>query len=78
MCSIVRVSIRGGAGDDPLERGVELRQRRLGEEPQAAEVHGEDRDVGARERDAPRRREERPVAAEDDDQVDLGRQRVGG
>ena len=43
MCSIIRVSTRGRAGDDALERGVELGQRRLGEEAEAAEVDGRGR-----------------------------------
>ena len=48
MCSIIRVSTAAVPATTALERGVELGQRRLGEEAEAAEVHGEDRDVGRR------------------------------
>ncbi len=52
--------------DDPLEGGVEVGQRDLGEEAEAAEVHPEDRD-GLVEETA--RREEGAVAAEHDERV---------
>ncbi len=73
MCSMRPRLDDGRAGDDALERGVELRQGGFGEEAQAAEVDGEDRDVDPGKRDPPGRGEERAVAAEHDDQVDFGR-----
>ena len=52
---------------------VELVDARLGEEAEAAEVDAEDRDVAAGLRDARRHAEQRAVAAEDDDQIDVRR-----
>ena len=49
--------------------GIELGERDLGEEAEAAEVDAEDRHVGARPRDAVGHADERAVAAEHDDQV---------
>ena len=55
---------------------IQLRERDLGQEAEAAEVHAEDRDVDARLGDAAGHAEERAVAAEHDDQVAFVRQVV--
>ncbi len=57
--------------DDRFERGVELVDADLGEEPEAAEIDAEDRHVAARLRDSRRHAEQRAVAAHDDDQIDM-------
>ena len=55
-----------------LERGVELIARRLGEEAERAEVHAEQRHLALADR--ARRREQRPVAAEHDQEIDAPRE----
>ena len=62
-----------GAVDGAFERRKDLRQRHLGEKPEAAEVDAENRNVGVRLRDAAGRAEQRAVATEHDDHVDLAR-----
>ena len=58
-----------------FERRVQLGQRHLGQEAEAAEVDAENRNVDARRADAVGHRQQRAVAAEHDDHVDVGDQR---
>src|SRR5258706_3587767 len=60
-----------GTVHDGFERREQLVDPDLGEESEAAEVHAEDRDVASGLRGSIRHRQQRPVAAEDDDQIDL-------
>ena len=54
-----------------LQGGVELGERDFGKKAQRAQVHAEQRSVGVGE--GARRGQQRPIAAEDDDQVRLAR-----
>ena len=58
-----------------IERRVQLGERRLGEESEAAEVDPEDGHIHARGARAIGNRQERPVASEHDHQIDQGDQR---
>ena len=64
------------SGDGSFERWIQLGQRHLGQESQAAEVDAEDGNAGARFADAIRHREQRAVAAEHQHHVDLVDQRA--
>ncbi len=61
------------ARDEPAEDGLELRRLRLREEADLAEVDAEQRHVDLD--DGPGRSQERPVTAEDDE--DVGRRQLG-
>ena len=54
-----------------LERGIELGQRDLRQEAEAAEVDAEDRRVPAGLRNPRRHAQERAIAAHEDDQIDV-------
>ena len=54
-----------------LQGGVELGERDFGKKAQRAQVHAEQRSVGVGE--GARRGQQRPIAAEDDDEVRLAR-----
>ena len=60
----------GGAGEHRLERRVDLLERHFGQESEAAEVDADDRDVDAGRPDRVSHRQQRAVAAENDDRVD--------
>ena len=71
----MRVFDAGGAAERRFERRVQLGERRLRQESQAAEVDAEDRDVDVRGAGAVGDRQERAVASEHDEQVHAGDQR---
>ena len=63
------LSIWRGRRAAPSSDGIELGQRDLRQEAEAAEVHAEDRDVDAGPGDAAGHADQRAVAAQHDDQV---------
>ena len=65
-----------GSGDDRVERLVQLVERDLGEKAQAAEVHAQDGNGAARAADAGGHAQQRPVAAQYQQQVHVRGQRV--